>query len=75
MNINNVKLLMFGGRREFTSRRAELKKGRKALFQHPDKDNRKSSFAVSIIEIQQNRRFATGLEKFQPWGEACAQTA
>jgi len=34
-NINNAKLLMFGGRREFTSRRAELKKDRKALFQHP----------------------------------------
>jgi len=28
---------MFAGRREFTSRRAELKKGRTALFQHPVK--------------------------------------
>jgi len=39
-NINNAKLLMFGGRREFTARRAELKKGRKALFQHPVKEGR-----------------------------------
>jgi len=28
---------MFAGRREFTARRTELKKGRKALFQHPVK--------------------------------------
>jgi len=37
-NINNAKLLMFGGRRKFTARRAELKKGRKVLFQHPVKE-------------------------------------
>ena len=31
---------MFGGRREFTLRHAELKKGRKALFQHPARGSR-----------------------------------
>jgi hypothetical protein len=36
--IKHVKCLIFGGRRGHVPRRAELKKGREALFQQPVKE-------------------------------------